>query len=215
MAAWFDDPRSPVEPESLALLEAAAAKLEEGGIAVDPDARPNVTLEESFDLFDTLLQAVLGAGHETAELDEWAAASGTDPLSHQQRRRAIRHRDWIVANEARLQMRLRWHEFFTNWDAILLPVMSCPAIPHDHHQPSAERVVTVGGTPRPYRDLLAWMAPAGACLLPATVVPVGTTTGGLPVGVQILGPYLHDYTTLALAKIITRIIGPTPPPAAF
>ncbi|MCP4227328.1 MAG: hypothetical protein GY773_28625, partial [Actinomycetia bacterium] len=68
------------------------------------------------------------------------------------------------------------------------------------------RSVIVGGEQRPYRDLLAWMAPAGACLLPATVVPVGTTADGLPVGVQIVGPYLHDLTTLTIAETIRQAI---------
>ncbi|MGI9616013.1 MAG: amidase family protein, partial [Acidimicrobiales bacterium] len=166
---------------------------------------------EAFTLFETLLQAVLGAGNQTAELDEWADLSGNDPFSVQRRRRSLRHGDWLRANEARQQMRLRWHQFFDTWDAILMPVMVCPAIPHDHRQPSAERVVTVDGESRPYRDLLAWMAPAGACLLPSTVVPIGATSAGLPVGVQVVGPHLHDQTTLAVAAAIGEIVQPLTP----
>ena len=40
--------------------------------------------------------------------------------------------------------------------------------------------------------------------LPSTCVPVGRTEGGLPVGVQIIGPYLEDRTTIALAGLIER-----------
>jgi len=211
VAAWLDDPRSPVDDQSRVLLEQAPQCLVDRGYEVDLDARPASSLGEAFDLFDSLLQGVLGAGHQTAELEEWASQPATDPLAVQRHRRAVRHRDWLMLNEARQQMRQQWAQFFTTWDAILMPVLSCPAIRHDHHQPPAERSVTIEGTERPYRDLLAWMAPAGACLLPATVVPVGTTPTGLPVGIQVVGPHLHDLTTLAVADTISQAITPPRP----
>jgi len=47
------------------------------------------------------------------------------------------------------------------------------------------------------------------------VVPVGRTRGGLPVGVQIVGPYLEDHTTLAVARHVTDVLGGfSPPPGA-
>ncbi len=45
---------------------------------------------------------------------------------------------------------------------------------------------------------MAWIALATLTHLPATVVPVGRTASGLPVGIQIVGPYLEDRTTLAV-----------------
>ena len=56
------------------------------------------------------------------------------------------------------------------------------------------------GIDRPYMDLFRWIALAGAAYLPATVVPAGMSADGLPIGVQIVGPYLHDRTTLQLAR---------------
>ena len=53
---------------------------------------------------------------------------------------------------------------------------------------------------RPYTDLFGWIALTTMAYLPATVVPVGRTAGGLPVGVQIVGPYLEDRTTLAVGR---------------
>ena len=51
--------------------------------------------------------------------------------------------------------------------------------------------------------------------LPATAVPVGRTAGGLPVGVQIVGPYLEDRTTLAVARCIEELLGGFVPPPDF
>ena len=79
----------------------------------------------------------------------------------------------------------------------------------------ASRLVTFGGQDRPYWDAVLWMAPAGACFLPATVVPVGTTAAGLPVGIQIVGPFLHDRTTLRVADHLAGLLGGCPRPPGF
>jgi len=54
-------------------------------------------------------------------------------------------------------------------------------------------------------DLFPWIALAGAAYLPATVVPAGMSADGLPIAVQIVGPYLHDRTTLQLARHIETL----------
>jgi amidase len=128
---------------------------------------------------------------------------------------SMRHRQWLSHNEGRLQLRRRFETFFEDHDILLLPVMPCVAIGHDHSEPIAARVVATQRGPRPYWELNRWMAPAGACFLPATVIPVAVAPSGLPVGVQIVGPYLHDRTTLAFAAAAEAILGPCPTPPNF
>ncbi|WP_233023436.1 amidase family protein [Rhodopseudomonas boonkerdii] len=55
-----------------------------------------------------------------------------------------------------------------------------------------------------YNDQLFWAGLATLPLLPATAVPV-SFVNGLPVGVQIIGPYLHDRLTLAVAREIEQL----------
>jgi amidase len=215
VAAWLDDPACRVEPEVRDLLESAAQSLASAGAIVDHDARPAFTLEKVADTFSALLQAALAGGVPPDKLDEYAATPGDSPAAQTRRLLAIRHRQWLSYNERRLQMRKRWEEFFTQWDAILLPVMPCAAIPHDHSEPMASRTATVGGARVPYWSLTTWMAPAGACYLPATVVPVGQLASGLPVGIQIVGPFLHDRTTLDLARRMLAMRGGCPRPSGF
>ena len=207
IAAWLDDPACRVEPESLELLEKAAQALEGAGARVDRNARPAFTLEKVFDTFSALLQAALAGGVAPDKLDEYAKTEGNSPVAQTRRLLSLRHRQWLSYNERRLQMRKRWEEFFADWDAILLPVMPCPAIAHDHSEPQAGRTAPVNGEQRPYWTLTTWMAPAGACYLPATVIPVGTLAKKLPVGIQIVGPYLHDRTTLDVAKGLFDLLG--------
>jgi amidase len=215
VAAWLDDPACRVEPEAGELLESATQKLGAAGVRVDHNARPEFTLEKVADTFFALLQAALAGGVPADRLDEYAATVGDMPAAHTRRLLAMRHRQWLSYNERRLQMRKRWEEFFTQWDAILLPVMPCPAIAHDHSEPMASRMASVGGEQRPYWDLTTWMAPAGACYLPVTVIPVGRLKNGLPIGIQIVGAYLHDHTTLDLAEHLLPLVGGCPRPPGF
>jgi amidase len=72
--------------------------------------------------------------------------------------------------------------------------------------PQFARTVLIDGVERPYLDLWKWIAPAGVGSLPATVVPVGMSSDGLPIGVQIVGPFLHDRTTLQLARLVSALM---------
>jgi len=42
--------------------------------------------------------------------------------------------------------------------------------------------------------------------LPATAAPIGFTSNGLPVGIQIVGPYLEDYTPIQFAMLLEKEI---------
>jgi len=215
IAAWLDDPFCPVEAESRELLEKAARTLASAGATIDYEARPAFTLEKVTDTFFSLLQAALAGGVSNDRIEDYAVTAGQTPAAHTRRLLAMRHRQWLSYNERRLQMRKAWEEFFSQWDAILMPVMPCPAIPHDHSEPQAGRTAAVGDGRMPYWSLITWMAPAGACYLPATVVPAGLTSHGLPVGIQIAGAYLEDHTTLDLAGRLLALLGGCPRPTGF
>jgi amidase len=219
VALWADDPHCPVDGDVRALLEKAAGRLAEEGVVVDADARPGFTLERVALRFTQLLNAALSGGYSATEIERFASDDRDTPVGLLHRQTAMRHRDWLSANESRLQMRRQWERFFDpqggGFDALLCPVMPRTAVPHDHTEPQAARRVRFGGAERPYMELLRWSAPAGACWLPATVVPVGLADDGLPVGIQIIGPYLGDRTTLALAGALADLLGPLPHPPSF
>src|SRR5205085_10891592 len=64
-------------------------------------------------------------------------------------------------------------------------------------------------------DQLAWPGIASLPGLPATAIPIGLSPEGLPVGVQIIGPWLEDRTPLKLAELIEREFGGFVPPPLF
>lgn len=56
---------------------------------------------------------------------------------------------------------------------------------------------------RPLASYIEWMRSCyriSATTLPAISVPAGFSAGGLPVGLQIVGPYLDDFGVLQLAR---------------
>lgn len=216
VAAWFDDDACPLDPEVGAALHGFVDRLEAAGCPVDRAARPTFELSKAVERFFALLNAALAGGYPAATIEEFARAGGDDEVALTKRQVSIRHRQWLSHNESRLQLRRRFETFFESFDVLLLPVMPCVAFRHDHSEPMAGRVVHTEAGPRPYWQLNRWMAPAGACYLPATVIPVGLAAGsGLPVGVQIVGPYLHDRTTLAFAAAAEGLLGPCPTPPGF
>jgi amidase len=117
------------------------------------------------------------------------------------------HNAWMSANEARERIRAAFADFFTRYDVLLTAITPVTAIAHDQTEPMPLRTFPVGGKDRPYLDLLAWISPATCALLPATAAPVGRAADGMPVGIQIVGPYLEDRTTIDFAKKLAEVTG--------
>ena len=122
------------------------------------------------------------------------------------------HRDWIAANAQRGPLREQWRAFFREWDVVLCPPAVTPAFPHDHQPDQNLREIEIDGKRYSYRDQSVWPGIATTPGLPATVAPVERSKAGLPIGVQIVGPYLEDRTTIAFAKLLEREFGGFVPP---
>ena len=122
------------------------------------------------------------------------------------------HAEWIRVSRIRGGLRARWLALFQEVDVVLCPPMPTVAFPHDH-SPQFARKLDIDGTKVPYGDQSVWAGIATLNGLPATTAPIGRTDSGLPIGVQIIGGYLEDRTTIAFAGLTEREFGGfTPPP---
>lgn len=119
----------------------------------------------------------------------------------------LSHRDWMAADTARARLQQQWSELFREWDVVLGPLMPTPAFPHDHSMPYSARHIEIDGKEYPYFDQLVWPEVATTSGLPATAMPIDRSKTGLPIGVQVVGPYLEDRTTVAFAQLIEREFG--------
>jgi amidase len=122
------------------------------------------------------------------------------------------HTAWVKTGFMRDGLRARWQALFREIDVILCPPMPTPAFLQDH-SPQWKRQLDVDGKKIAYDDQVAWCAIATLNGLPATVAPIGRTENELPIGVQIVGGYLDDHTTIAFAGLIEREFGGFSPPA--
>ena len=114
-----------------------------------------------------------------------------------------------------MEARTAWQKYFETYDAFLLPVAFTPAFPHDHSMPFWDRKIATTEGLRPYEDLYFWISFATLTGLPATIAPVGTTASGLPVGIQIIGPFLEDATPIDIAEKTSGVFGGFHPPEGY
>jgi amidase len=119
----------------------------------------------------------------------------------------LSHRDWVLADLARARLRQRWRELFAEFDVVVCPIMPTPAFPHDHEPDQEVRRIVIDGERHPYPDQLVWAGVASAPGLPATSIPLGLSSDGLPVGAQIIGPMYEDRTPLRFAELVERELG--------
>jgi amidase len=150
------------------------------------------------------------------EAQREAAALSPDDRSLQaelSRGTVMSHREWLTADAARQQLQQQWSALFREFDVVLYPSASVPAFPQDHSEPIDARHLDIDGQAYPYlAACFIWADPATTCGLPATAAPIGKSATGLPIGIQIIGPYLEDRTTIAFAEVLEREFGGFVPP---
>jgi amidase len=190
VGVWLDDAACPVERAELAVLRRAVDRLADAGARVE-EAHPPVSFVEEVELFNHLVGAAVSV-HLPDDLAESEAGS---------------HRAWLRANERRAQLRDIWQEWFESYDALICPVMATAAFPHNPEGNFDSRTIEIDGATRPYRDLVSWTGLIGVVGLPSAVPPIGRTSDGLPVGVQVVSPYLRDREAIRLAGILAELSG--------
>ena len=196
--------------EVQARLQALADFLGKKKAKVSLTARPDIDTAEAHRIYVFLLRAAT-AGRQTpeefrrnAEIARGLAPDDERYYARMMRANTASHRDWLAANELRHKMRWRWAEFFREWDLLLCPAAASAAFPHDHVGERHDRTIVVNGRRVPTTDQLFWAGYSGVAYLPSTVAPCGFTPGGLPVGVQIVGPQYGDRTCIELARLLER-----------
>lgn len=203
VALWADDPACRVSAETGAAVVGAAEAMAAAGASVDDRARPAIDADAAAMLGFALVQLAV-----TPSIPDELFA--TIPPGGQNL--AATHRQWLALDRQRTRVRHAWAEFFRDHDVLVCPVIATPPFPHAQEGGFAERTIVIDGVERSYLDTCWWTILIGMAYLPSTVVPVGRTADGLPLAVQIVGPYLEDRTTLAAARHLVERAGPIEPP---
>jgi amidase len=215
------DPVLPADKDVRGAIETLAGNLAKSGVSVARQSPLLPDFADSSRLYMRMLMGFLGAFFQPETLA--GAKAGAAQLAADnkslaaERLRGITqsHRDWVLDDGARGRLRAQWRELFKTFDAVICPIMPTPAYPQDHSEPQEQRRINIDGKDYPYPDQLAWPGIATLPGLPATAIPLGLTSAGLPVGVQIVGPWLEDRTPLKFAELIEREFGGFVPPPMF
>jgi Asp-tRNA(Asn)/Glu-tRNA(Gln) amidotransferase A subunit family amidase len=196
-----DDGRTPVTPETRAAVRTAAEGLRSAGFQVEPFHREG--LEEARQLWRQLFVVAGGTllrpmfeGRESdlspilKQFLEWSAAEPT--LSGETLLQV-----WIERD----QLRARFLKQMQQYQILLCPAAAIPAFRH------GERSWQVDSKPVHYLD--AWSYTEFFNLLgnPAVVVPVGFSSEGLPIGVQIVGQPWEEEQVLSVAAALEKECG--------
>jgi amidase len=212
----IDDPYCPVTAEVSRLLRVAVDALRAAGATVEEGWPEGVNPEAQFETYAYLLfQAMDGMQPEEVKATIRAGAGSGSFQSLRARALDDRFHDSAARRVEQEATRAIWARFFASHDAFLSPVSFVPAIPHDHSQPMDARRITTPEGERSYNELLRWIVFATVTGCPATAAPVGLTQDGLPVGIQIMGPFLEDATPIHLAGALAEVIGGFHSPPGF
>lgn len=215
-----EHPSVPTSRDVRGALEKVAGDLARLGAKVSRASPLLPDLAQQGRIHFRLLLSVFGADLPDplyARLQETAKSLPSDDNSLRTeglRGYVLSHRDWIRADRERAVLRQRWRTLFREFDVVLCPVMPTVAFSHDHSDMVSRRL-QVDDQNIPYGDQFIWPSVATMPGLPATAMPIGRSPGGLPVGMQIIGPFLEDRTPLTFASLIEREFGGFVPPPGY
>jgi amidase len=205
-----------VDDEITLALQALAARLGRLGATVkeiQPDAFGDHRVHHQ--LYRSLLAAMTSARATAEERQKriafWKQAPDEFSQAHL-RGLAGTPGDFVLWGAQRETFRQAWRAFFRDWDVLLAPAINVLAYPHIARPWPAEGddlrlTFDVNGRAVPYMHGLVYPALSTVAGQPATAFPVALSRGGLPVGLQVIGPYLEDLTPLRFAGLVAREIG--------
>lgn len=191
-------------PETVEAVKKSAEALAEAGVTVTEDRPPDI--EQTHNIYYGLLCADGGAG-----MDGLLNACGTtQPHPFMTQLQAVRKAKALSTAEfAALIYRLDVFRstllaFMENYDVILCPVSSHPAVPHGFTFDEQE----LPG----YAPIFSYMMTFNLTGWPGAVVRAGTSPEGLPIGVQIVARPWREDVALAVAQHIETTFGGWQPP---
>jgi amidase len=177
-------PLCETDDEVVAVVEAAAEQMRKAGASVAHESPLLPDLGKAHVNYQSMLLTSMSNGRP-----------GATPISAHA---------WMDLVSAQNTLRRQWAALFEAFDVVLAPPFGVAAFPHDNNDDWTQRRLIINGHETLYGAQTGWPGVATFPGLPATVAPLGKTASGLPVGVQIIGPFLEDLTPIAVAGLLER-----------
>lgn len=219
IAVWPEEKYAEVDKDISNLINETAKDLKEAGAKVETPKLPFEFKDLDY-VFGLLVNPLVLAGtpknalKKLSEINDSLDDSDNSELAKKARGAVLKHIDWVRVDAMRHRIRQQWREFFTQYDVIICPTISVPAFKHNH-APVHQRKLNINGEDKEYLTVHLWSGPAIMAGLPSTNVPIGLSKDGLPIGMQVIGPYLEDMTCIEVAKIVRNLKGGFNRPPGF
>lgn len=193
---WLDDPACLVDRETRDAITLFAAALEHAGALIEEVIAVPGGGEEGQELFRRLQGAEVSHGFDD---DRFAAVSASGAWGDMV---SVTFRDVVDALERRALLVERWGaEIFGAVDVVVCPAAPTAAPPLVDAHDGGPTIPFDGGAVDA-DQVAAWSRITSLPKLPTTVVPLGAGAAtGLPIGAQLVGPYLEDRTPMRVARL--------------
>lgn len=195
---WMVGPGfGPVDPEVAATVKAAAEALKDLGIHVEQVGIPALERDFALDVFNRLhvMEMKPAFREATAGHEDQMYKMAKTMLSLPDTSMA----DFIEAEQAAERIRDGYAEYFRGFDALITHVLPIPA-----HKHGVEKFVIDGQTVDA-TYLQGATVPLNVTGLPGISMRFGTSKGGMPINVQIVGSWLAESTILHVASLLESV----------
>jgi aspartyl-tRNA(Asn)/glutamyl-tRNA(Gln) amidotransferase subunit A len=183
------------DPVVADLTRAAVMALAGEGAIVEPLADP--CFDDVFERYVVLATTAHAAryGHLPAVWGDRMSASIRASIANGQRYSAV---EWQRTHDWRTTFFRAVQRLFERYDVIATPTMLAPPKPVD-----AEGSIATEA----YAEWAAPLYPFNLSSHPAMSVPAGMTADGLPVGLQLIGPWFGEQILLDVAAVLEQLLG--------
>jgi aspartyl-tRNA(Asn)/glutamyl-tRNA(Gln) amidotransferase subunit A len=182
-----------VDPEVAQAVSTAIALLEEQGARL---REVTIPLAEYIAPTEWAIMLPEASAYHQGMLREKAALYGDDVRLFLETGELVLATDYIKALRARTLIQQAWRGMFESIDVLIAPTLATPAFRVDEPE-----ITWPDGSKEAATDSYVRLsAPANVTGLPALSVPCGFTTGGLPIGMQILGRPFSEPTLLTVGE---------------
>jgi aspartyl-tRNA(Asn)/glutamyl-tRNA(Gln) amidotransferase subunit A len=195
---WLVEPGfGPIACDVAETVEAAARALRGSGCIVEPVRIPGLEVNNGLDLYSRLhvLETKpcfrqYARGHE-AEVFRFVlrVLATPDPASD----------DYVAAEQATEHLKDAFADYFQQFDALLCPVTPISAPPHGLSE------FVINGETVSSRHILSATVPFNLTGLPAMTLRFGTSSDGMPIGIQLVSRWYAESTVLHLAALLDSV----------